>query len=540
MNRHAILRKARGLRRLAENPAATPDEAARARALLERLQRKYKLSDAETQDPTTPPSTQHWAAAPISCPHLLVDFVAAVVGAGGGAVQPSVRGTLVVAGPVLELKRLVRLAERTTQLLQVETADRARLAQAMRLPFDAPSLWTGIAQGLIQRLLERAAGADGSSGEPRRGAPVPEPKAPTAAAASPAAALPCQALVLYQPPPKRPEMPLHRRQVDIVNRMDLQHGHQVASRFQLDIAGDLPVTQKPTAWRPPGAARETPAQGFARAEAWLDGVKASIGDNPIVTAFAGAVIGGMKERDATREYAGVLWEAWRQLGNLVRRESLMACFELLQPELVDPRRLVLASMCGEDDEPLRIWCRAAAPRTFEHDAAIDRERRARAEAEKARREAELAEDLKRWAERQPVEEWSSWVNNPAPSRSRHSAPASPRFDPFDPVVWTNSAEEFERFKEALHKESSHQYSRALLMMDELDQAADEAERRESARAKNITRPAPADAPTFDFEQLDRTITRLQREQQTRAAFHLDARIADEIRRSRGPGPRRRG
>ncbi len=396
MNRSSVLRRARGLRRLARNPGALPEEAAAARARLEELCRKHHIVDGELREPDEPLPHEKWTMVPINCPALVVDFVAAVISAAGGGCQPAGKEFAVIAGPPGELPRLRRLGERLTQLFISTAATQARQAVRWRRPFCVTSLWAGLAQGLIEQLRARAAG--GAAGEQPRAKPVQQeepsssererPEAPPASS---------RALVLFQPPADRPHR--RQRQVDIANPLDAHAGAELGRRFVLDAAGDLAGAQST------GPQPEAAAQTLERAQAWMDAVGVEMTDNPVVSAFVSAILGGCSTSQTLRDFVTWSWSTWQTMALRVRAHGFDRCRYHLMPEVADPRPLLLGF--GEAaDQDLYAWCKQLTPRLWR----LERDF-AEAEAERAaQRKARLDEDMRRWHARQEeVFRASTWT-----------------------------------------------------------------------------------------------------------------------------------
>lgn len=186
MDRDSALRKARAAHQIAVSPASTVDEADAATKLVAYLVDKFKLSEREVTEDEDPRAGGGCDALPIGVwGGEEMFFLQAVIGVAGGALSPDPFGTAWLAGPKIALPRLRALADRLLLLYRTEgeKIDRrqadlsdiferlsvdfesygwgpAKQLRRARRPGDKISLWVGLTQRLIERLLPPAPRSD--------------------------------------------------------------------------------------------------------------------------------------------------------------------------------------------------------------------------------------------------------------------------------------------------------------------------------------------------------------------------------------------
>lgn len=208
MDRDGALRQARAAHAMSTSAGSTPAEAASAAAMVEYLVKKFKLSLAEVTDHDDP-------RAGGGCDALPIDrwggeemfFIQAVIGVAGGALSADPFGTAWLAGPKIALPRLHALAKRLLRLYRAEgdkpdrkhvTLDEIlgrypgvfHLGSSSTRRGDKISLWVGLTQRLIERLMPAPTAPDSSSTalavvpwQMRQAAKRPPPSGPAGAPA---------------------------------------------------------------------------------------------------------------------------------------------------------------------------------------------------------------------------------------------------------------------------------------------------------------------------------------------------------------------
>lgn len=186
MDRDSALRKARAAHLIAVSPASTADEADAATMLVAHLVDKFKLSEREVTEDEDPRAGGGCDALPIGAwGGEEMFFLQAVIGVAGGALSPDPFGTAWLSGPKIALPRLRALADRLLLLYRTEgekidqrQADLSDIFERLsvdfesygwgpakqlrraRRPADKISLWVGLTQRLIERLLPPAPRCD--------------------------------------------------------------------------------------------------------------------------------------------------------------------------------------------------------------------------------------------------------------------------------------------------------------------------------------------------------------------------------------------